>query len=286
MNQLPEFLRQRAFLTPNRPALLASRETLTFAELDRAVDARAAWVAALGVREGNRVALLLGNGRPFVELVHAVPRLGATLVLLNTRLTVDELAFQVADSGARLVLHDDANTANARALNARADLVGPSAVGVSSPPQAQLVDLDRPHTVIYTSGTTGRPKGCVLTHGNHWWSSLGSALNLGLREDDRWLAVLPLFHVGGLSILLRSAIYGIPAVVHESFDAAAANRTVDEGATIVSVVATMLQRMLDERGKRPYPATSAARCSAAARRRGLCSSSPPGAASRSSRRMG
>src|SRR5438067_1537754 len=116
------------------------------------------------------------------------------------------------------------------------------------------LDLDSVQSVIYTSGTTGRPKGARLTYGNHWWSATGSALNLGLRADDRWLACLPLFHVGGLAILLRSAIYGIAAVVHESFDERAVNRAVDEErVTIVSVVAAMLQRMLDARGQEPYP---------------------------------
>jgi O-succinylbenzoic acid--CoA ligase len=254
VTRLPELLRQRAHLTPHRPALVTGNQTLTFDQLDRAVDARAAFLSALGVAPGDRVALLLGNGWPFVELVHAVPRVGATLVPLNTRLTVEELAFQVADSGATLILNDLVNEAKAKALPVPAHPVDALPSEGALPPKRQLVDLDQPHTVIYTSGTTGRPKGAVLTHGNHWWSALGSALNLGLREDDRWLAVLPLFHVGGLSILLRSAIYGIPAVVHESFDAGAANRAIDEGATIVSVVATMLQRMLDERGERPYPA--------------------------------
>jgi O-succinylbenzoic acid--CoA ligase len=96
----------------------------------------------------------------------------------------------------------------------------------------------------------------MLTFGNHFWSATGSAFNLGVRGDDRWLAVLPLFHVGGLAILLRSVLYGTTAIVHESFDAAHANRAIDyEGVTIVSVVANMLQRMLDERGDRPYPAS-------------------------------
>jgi O-succinylbenzoic acid--CoA ligase len=94
----------------------------------------------------------------------------------------------------------------------------------------------------------------MLTYGNHLWSAIGSALNLGLREDDRWLACLPLFHVGGLAILLRGAIYGTGAIVHDGFDPARINASIDrDGVTIISVVANMLQRMLDERGDRPYP---------------------------------
>src|SRR5581483_5645016 len=90
---------------------------------------------------------------------------------------------------------------------------------------------------------------------NHWWNAVGSALNLGNTVGDRWLAVLPLYHVGGLSILMRSVIYGVPAIVHESFDAARVNRAIDEdGVTIVSLVSVMLRRLLDERGDQPSPA--------------------------------
>jgi O-succinylbenzoic acid--CoA ligase len=111
------------------------------------------------------------------------------------------------------------------------------------------------HSIVYTSGTTGGPKGVELTFGNHLWSAVGSALNLGLRHDDCWLACLPLCHVGGLAILLRSVVYGIPVVLHERFDAAAVAHEVDAGdVTIVSVVAPMLQQMLNARPEdRPYP---------------------------------
>jgi O-succinylbenzoic acid--CoA ligase len=110
--------------------------------------------------------------------------------------------------------------------------------------------------VIYTSGTSGQPKGAMLTVGNFWWSAIGSALNLGSYPSDRWLACLPLFHVGGLSILVRATIYGITAIVHDGFDADRVNRAIDEDeVSIVSVVAVMLQRMLDSRNDKPYPPT-------------------------------
>src|SRR6185312_10360677 len=103
--------------------------------------------------------------------------------------------------------------------------------------------LDAPHSIVYTSGTSGRPKGAILTYGNHWWSAVASALNLGLVADDGWLASLPLFHVGGLAILLRSVIYGLTAVVHSRFDPALSNQAIDAGSvTIVSVVSAMLDR--------------------------------------------
>src|SRR5699024_3651493 len=70
----------------------------------------------------------------------------------------------------------------------------------------------------FTSGTTGNPKAVVHTYGNHWWSAIGSALNLGLDKQDKWLLPLPMFHVGGLSILIRSVIYGMEVYLMEKYN--------------------------------------------------------------------
>ncbi|OFW77620.1 MAG: o-succinylbenzoate--CoA ligase [Alicyclobacillus sp. RIFOXYA1_FULL_53_8] len=117
-----------------------------------------------------------------------------------------------------------------------------------------LIDLQHPLAVIYTSGTTGYPKGTVLTYGNFWWSAIASALQSGLQKHDKWLVPMPLFHVGGLSVLMRSVIYGTTAVIQDRFDAEQVNRTLDEQEiTLLSVVPTMLARMLEERQGRAYP---------------------------------
>jgi O-succinylbenzoic acid--CoA ligase len=263
---LPNWLSHRATVLPDRPALLDDGARWGYAELDRWASTLAHALLARGVAPGDRVALLLRNRPEFVALAHAAPRAGITLVPLNTRLAAPELAWQIGDAGARQLIYDPDTAALAEAALAlqtplRAEV---SAINVaelatargSSAALCDTIDLSEPYTIIYTSGTTGRPKGAMLTYGNFWWSAIGSALNLGSHTDDRWLAVLPLFHVGGLSILVRAAIYGIPAVLHRSFDPAAVNRAIDQdGITIISVVSTMLQRMLDQRGERPYPAS-------------------------------
>ncbi len=261
---IPDWLSRRAAAHPARPALIAPGAAWSFAELSRRADGMAARLAALGVRPDDRVAALARNCAEYAALIHAAPRCGAVLVPLNTRLTPAELAFQVADSAARLILFDETHLGLAAHIPAPElgalslnELTGSPADSRPdsrfSPPFASFA-LQTPHTVIYTSGTTGAPKGALLSCGNHWWSAAASALNLGLHEGDRWLAVLPLFHVGGLAILLRGAIYGIPVVLHERFDPAAVNAAIDgEGVTIISVVAATLQRMLDERGDTPYP---------------------------------
>ncbi len=267
---MPDWLRQRARLSPDRPALIAGRQRVLFADLDRRADLAAAHLARLGVHGGNRVALLLRNGIPFGVLIQALARLGAVVVPLNARLAGPELAWQLRDSRAAALVHE--GVLGAAAVDAAEGLQGVLRVdageidGVGRVPGTRAdgartamrehLDLSSVQGIIYTSATSGRPKGVMLTYGNHWWSAVGSALNLGLSREDCWLAALPLYHVGGLAILWRSVIYGIAVVIHEQFDPDAVNREIEWGqVTLISVVGTMLSAMLDAHGSRPYSPT-------------------------------
>ncbi len=111
---------------------------------------------------------------------------------------------------------------------------------------AAHLDRGAIQTVIFTSGTTGEPKPVELTYANHAGSALAAAWNVGLDPDDRWLSALPLFHIGGLAIVLRAAIYGTTAVIHERFEP---DRVIDaferRAITLCSLVPTMLRRLRD-----------------------------------------
>jgi len=201
---------------------------MSYAELAAGAARAARRLAALGVGEGERVATTLPPGAAFAELVHALPLLGASLVPLNTRLTDTERRWQLEDCGARLSVSEPLD-------GDEADVA-----------LRDQVDPDTEHSVIYTSGTTGTPSAVSLTHRNHTASALASAWNLGVHPDDRWLCVLPLFHVGGLAILLRSAIYGTTAVIHDGFDAERVKSAFERGEiTVASLVPTMLRRLVD-----------------------------------------
>lgn len=180
------------------------------------------------------MATVLPPGADFAALLHAVPRLGAVLVPLNPR---------------------DPRPAVDVALTVASPLDG--ALDENAELRA-TVDAGAPWVVIHTSGTTAAPKPVELTYGNFSASAAASAWNLGVAPDDRWLCVMPLFHVGGLSILTRSAAYGTCAVLHERFDVERARGSIESGeATLVSVVATMLRR-LRAAGLRSAPALRAA----------------------------
>ena len=225
---MDDWLTRRARTHAERPALITPECSTSYAELAAAAARTARRLAALGVGEGERVATTLPPGAAFAELVHALPLLGASLVPLNTRLTDTERRWQLEDCGARLSVSEPLD-------GDEADVA-----------LRDQVDPDTEHSVIYTSGTTGTPSAVSLTHRNHTASALASAWNLGVHPDDRWLCVLPLFHVGGLAILLRSAIYGTTAVIHDGFDAERVRSAFERGEiTVASLVPTMLRRLVD-----------------------------------------
>jgi len=237
---LDDWLTRRARTHSAQPALILESGPVTYEELHAGAERTARRLAALGVGENDRVATTLPPGLAFAELLHALPRLGASLVPLNTRLTSDERRWQLEDCGARVCVEEP---------------LGGDEADVHLRDE---VDPDAEHSLIYTSGTTGRPGGVSLTHRNHTASALASAWNLGVAPDDRWLCVLPLFHVGGLAILLRSAIYGTAAVVHDGFDAGRAAAALSAGdITLASFVPTMLRRLV-EAGLERAPALRAA----------------------------
>ncbi len=236
---MESWLARAARERPRGVALDSVDGRLDYAELDRTATRAARRLSALGARPGQRVALALPARAPFVAALHGCMRLGAVAVPVDLRLTAGE-------RGART---------EGCAVVVDAPLAGPEDADT---PLTSSHDLAAPAIVVYTSGTTAGPKPIELTYGNWLWSALGSAVALGLDPDERWLCTLPLSHVGGLSILLRSTIYATTAVLHDGFEAAAAVRELDEGAaTLVSVVATTLARLLDAGLEHP-PALRAA----------------------------
>jgi o-succinylbenzoate---CoA ligase len=227
---LDNWLAQRAQTCPDRPAVIADGRTLDFAELESEAVATARRLAAKGVRRDSLVALTMPAGVEYAVALHALMKLGAVICPLDSRLGPEELDRAMA--GER----------PAMTIGSPADLEGPEA----DLPLLGVHDLDATCTRILTSGTAGSPRPVPLTYGNHLWSAVGSAFNLGVDPGDRWLCCAPVSHVSGLTILLRSAIYGTTAVVHDGFDVDRVAESLErDGITIVSLVTTMLTRLLD-----------------------------------------
>lgn len=238
---LDDPVRRHAHERPDALAVRSGDRELTYAELDAAADRSARRLAAAGVVAGDRVGTTLPPGADFAALLHATPRLGAVLVPLPPRATAGEREAALAASAPRLVVDEP--------------LAGPEA---HMPSPAAAPAPDAAHTILFTSGTTAAPKPVVLTYSNHAASARASAANLGVAPDDRWLCALPVHHIAGLAVLLRSAINGTAAVVHERFDADAVRASLEAGeATLVSLVAAQLRRLIDA-GFETAPALRAA----------------------------
>ncbi len=272
---IPDWLARRARTHREHPAVETPSGTLRYGELETRVARAASALRAAREQPITRepIAVLAANDATLCVLSHAVPRAGAMLLPLNARLTPAEIAWQLVDSGAALLLADEEHRALAEAALSeagadpgalpsllRAEQYSGDGDTASERPggtlsDESLVDLGAVHSVLYTSGTSGRPKAALLTHGNLLASAVGSAFLLGVRAEDRWLAPLPLYHVGGLSILIRSVLAGTTAVVHRRFDESAVSRALrEEGVTLVSLVPAMLRRLLDhDRDLPEYP---------------------------------
>ncbi len=228
----------------------------TFAEVNQYVSlACAAILNHTALNAGDRAAILMRRPASFALTLLALMRMRVVSVPLNTRLTASELAWQVKNADCRLVICEADTKAQLRemdvavfelpALNAGGALTQYDCYGA--------LRLDEDLAIIHTSGTSGKPKATLLTHGNIYHSAIASARKLDAPRNERWLCVLPLYHVGGLSIILRSLIYGTAVEFGNSpFDAQETNRALSENPiTLVSLVPTMLQRLLDAK-TRPW----------------------------------
>jgi O-succinylbenzoic acid--CoA ligase len=227
---LDNWLAQRAQTSPDRIALLAGETELSYAELEAEATRVARRLAARGVRSEATVAIIRPASAEYVVLLHALMKLGAIAYPLNPGLADVELEEQLDRLKPALVLGQEDHL-----TMTEADL-----------PLLGEHHLDAVHCRILTSGTSGGPRAVGLTYGNHLWSAVGSAFNLGVDPGDRWLCCLPLHHVAGLEIILRSVIYGTGAIVQDGFDTEAVALSLERrGATLLSLVTTQLSRLLE-----------------------------------------
>ena len=197
----------------------------------------------------ERVAILSNNSPEMYFTILALWELGKQIQFLNTRLTEKELYYQLTDAACQWVVTN-------RSL---------SLPRIKFLPFGKLqerfffcADFDLPKTqvasIMYTSGTTGNPKGVPQTFGNHFASAQATQINLSVTADDCWCCVVPLYHISGLSILLRSLILGISVRLYDRFDAQQIASDLAAGkGTVLSLVTKMLIDLLPLTGDNGYP---------------------------------
>ena len=241
----PNWILQRAYLTPWREALTYEGQTWTFHEVNELALKRARQLSEMGIQQGARIAIMGPSTPDLVFMMYGCMHLQCELVMLNRRLSATEIAYQLEDAAVIAVLVADEDV-NKLPYDANYLLFSDIVQGTEKACSIEKEwALEQTISIMYTSGTTGFPKGVRQTVGNHQASATASVFNLGLQAEDVWLCAVPLFHISGFSILVRSLLYGNKVQLYEQFDVDAITHQIVNGdVTHMSVVAVTLERIL------------------------------------------
>ncbi|MCZ2839642.1 AMP-binding protein [Modestobacter sp. VKM Ac-2985] len=224
---------------PNQPA--ASLGELTYRDVARRARAVAAGLDALGIGEGERVAVVSHNSARLLELLYAVPSFGRVLVPVNFRLAPADFAYIVEHCGARVLLADPEVESQLSGIDVpHRFLLGEEyESGLlrhdAEPRPWSTPDEDATATINYTSGTTARPKGVQMTHRNLWVNATTFGLHMQVSDRDVYLHTLPMFHCNGWGLPYTAAGMGATQVALRKVDGAEILRRVERhGVTLMA----------------------------------------------------
>ncbi|MET9643585.1 AMP-binding protein [Streptomyces syringium] len=222
---------------PHQPA--AVLPTATYAETSRRVRAWQAGLDALGIGEGERVAVVTANSARLLELLYAVPASGRICVPVNYRLTPEEISYILRQCDASVVFVDPDVEAVLGSVDVpKRFVLGEQTetevmrFGVAPRPWSQP-DENAVATINYTSGTSARPKGVALTHRSIWLNAMTFGVHARIWEGDVYLHTLPTFHCNGWGVPFLLAGLGAKQVLLRRIDGAEILRRVEEhGVTL------------------------------------------------------
>ena len=251
---------------PNQPA--ESWGSITYGEMARRARAMAAGLDALGIRQGERVAMLSHNSARLLTALFGVSGSGRVLVPINFRLVAEEVKYIVAHSGARILLVDpeleeamaDVECEMKWTIGAESDAI---LMKFDVEPEPWVADEDATATINYTSGTTARPKGVQLTHRNVWLNASVFGWHMGVNDRDVYLHTLPQFHCNGWGMLYAVTGMGGKHVIQRKIDGAEILRRVEEhGVTLWCGAPAVLNMILDAAAEwdGPIPGAGRVRC--------------------------
>ncbi len=255
---------RHAVSSGDRLAVADDSRRLSYAGLEGRIQRLAGWLRGVGVTEGDRVGILLGNCSAYLEALFGAARIGAIAVPINARLSIPEVCFLLDDCSPRALIYGSelrvlaqgacaaAHEAPASRLEVANDTAArceyEAAVCESEPYGSILpVDPEAPMLLMYTSGTTGQPKGALLPHRKALYNSKNAELYFGIEPGDRVLVVAPLFHSLGLQILAMPVLHcGGSLVLQPRFDPERLLEAIErEAIAYLGGVPTLYQRLLD-----------------------------------------
>jgi long-chain acyl-CoA synthetase len=247
-NRIHQVIDPWVTVAPDRMALIDDSATLTYRELDRAVDQTADALRGLGIRAGDRLMIVSENSIALACLLLGASRIDAWAIVANPRLAPRELDQIREHSGARRMVFTARVSEEAAAHAARYEAperqvgpfrgIGVTAINLATLPEPVEPDgRDQVAVLIYTSGTTGVPKGVMLTHQNLLFSARNTADLRRMTADDVQYCVLPISHIVGISLLTMTLMVGgVTRLVAKGNPAALAKALAEEGVTLLNGV--------------------------------------------------
>lgn len=238
------WIEERVIKTPHKIAIQQGENILTYKELLKDAKKYAQFLNELNL---ERVALYIKN-----DIHHAALIIGAwlenvELVMINTKLTAKEIENQLNCIDVHTVLSYQDLKINQKVININ-DIEGRNEVYEIKP-----FNINKIATIMFTSGTTGPAKAVPQTFNNHYYSALGCKESLGFGESTRWLSVLPIYHISGLSVLIRSLIFGFTIIIEPKFETnRVMNLIKNNNITHISLVPQTLQWLMESNLDQPY----------------------------------
>jgi fatty-acyl-CoA synthase len=231
------FLERTAAVFPDEIGVVDEDRRLTWAELRERSRRLAVALQGAGIEKGDRVAYLCLNTIELLEAHFGVPRAGAVLVAINTRLLADEIAYILGHSGARILVVDASlahlveNAAVEQLLVTGESYESFLAAAGPGEPEDKLDSDDDTISINYTSGTTGPPKGVMYTHRGAYLNALAEVIHTRLDSRSVYLWTLPMFHCNGWCFPWAVTAVGARHVCLRKVDPSLVWRLIDEEAT-------------------------------------------------------
>ncbi|MNJ11172.1 Long-chain-fatty-acid--CoA ligase [compost metagenome] len=257
---------------PEAIAIETDGHSITYAQFGERVARLAGALQALGVASGDRVAMLSLNSQRYIEYYQAVPWADAVLNPVNIRWSVAEIVYSLDDSQTSVLIVDDTFAPLAAKIRDTAKTVHTLIYAGDGEPPAGMLDYEtliRTHAAVddarrqgdallgifYTGGTTGFPKGVMLSHTNVCSSSLSVVASQSCRAHERYLHVMPMFHLADFAAITALFISGGTHLVMPSFNPQKVLQAIaEQRASEVLLAPTMIQMLLDWRDGNPQAA--------------------------------
>jgi len=277
-----DWIRKRAVLSSEKTAIIFEEKEFTYRQVNERTNRLAHAMADMGIKKGDRVAVLLYNCHQFLEAYFATAKLGVIFVPLNFRLAGPELEYMLNDCVVDMLVYSSDFVDVVDSIRPAIQIKEGGFVQVEGAPPPWAVDyeslldqywakepvttedvqLHDPQMIMYTSGTTGQPKGALLSHRKTFYNTFNADIYFDISSSDRMLVVMPLFHSGGLNITAVPILYkGGTAIIQKQFNPEQVLRLIHKHKiTLMMAVPTMLNFILKKTDMERYDLSSLKTC--------------------------